>query len=113
MPGDILAQMVTGVVDRLLDHRQRLGVGGEVRCETALVTHRGGEPLGGEYLFQRMEYLGPHAQRLAEVRRPHRLDHELLDVDVVVGMLATVEDIHHRYRHGVVTRLAVEFGDVA
>ena len=109
---DVLAQGVARVADRLLDDRQRFGVGREVRRETALVADRGGKPLGREHFLQRMEDLGARAQRFAEVRRAHRLDHEFLDIDVIVGMFAAVEDVHHRHRHGVLARLAVELGDV-
>ena len=45
-----------------------------------------------------MEGLGPVAQRLGEVRRADRHDHELLEVDRIVGVLAAVEDVHHRHR---------------
>ena len=30
--------------------------------------------------------------------RPTRHDHEFLEIDVVVGVLAAVEDVHHRHR---------------
>ena len=45
--------------------------------------------------------LGAPAQRLAERRRADRHDHELLQVDVVVGVRAAVEDVHHRHRQHV------------
>jgi hypothetical protein len=48
--------------------------------------------------FQRVEDLGAHAQGFGEVRRADRRDHELLDVDRIVGMRAAVEDVHHRHR---------------
>ena len=34
-----------------------------------------------------------------EIRRADRQDHELLDVDAVVGVRAAVDDVHHRHRH--------------
>ena len=42
-----------------------------------------------------MEDLGAHAQGLAEAGSAHRHDHELLDLHVVGGVCAAVEDIHH------------------
>jgi hypothetical protein len=48
-----------------------------------------------------VEDLGAPAQRLGEARRADRHDHELLEVDVVVGVLAAVEDVHHRHRQHV------------
>ena len=44
-----------------------------------------------------VEDLGAHAQAVAEPGGPHGHDHELLEVDVVVGMGAAVEDVHHGY----------------
>ena len=45
-----------------------------------------------------MEDLGGHAEPLPERLGAHRHDHEFLDVHVVVGVLAAVEDIGHRHR---------------
>jgi len=45
-----------------------------------------------------MEDLGAHADSLVEVGGAHRHDHELLEVDVVVGVTAAVEDVHHGHR---------------
>jgi hypothetical protein len=42
------------------------------------------------------EDLGPPAQRLGEARRADRVEHELLEVDVVVGVGAAVDHVHHR-----------------
>ena len=48
-------------------------------------------------LLEAVKDLGPHAQRLAEGRGAEGHDHEFLEVDVVVGVLAAVEDVHHRH----------------
>ncbi len=40
------------------------------------------------------------AQRLGEVGEAGGQDHELLDIHVVVGVLAAVEDVHHGHRQG-------------
>jgi hypothetical protein len=45
--------------------------------------------------------LGPHPQPLGERRGPDGHDHELLEVDVVVGVGAAVEHVHHRHRQHV------------
>ena len=47
--------------------------------------------------LQRVEHLDAPAQRLGEARRADRHDHELLHVDVVVGMRPAVDDVHHRH----------------
>ncbi len=45
-----------------------------------------------------MKGFGSHAQSLLETHGAYRRNHELLDVDVVVGVLAPVQDVHHRHR---------------
>ena len=109
--GDVGAQFVTRAAHRLGDDLQGCLVGGQVGGETALIAHRGTQAPAGQYFLELVEYFGPGAQRLGEGRRRHRQDHELLDVDIVVGVLAAVDDIHHRYRHGQCIA-AVDLGDV-
>jgi len=46
-----------------------------------------------------LEHLGTAAQCFAEGLRADRHDHEFLDVQIVVGVRAAVDDIHHRHRH--------------
>ena len=46
-----------------------------------------------------MEDLGAVAQRFTEAWCTHREDHEFLQIDTVVGVLTTIDDIHHRDRH--------------
>ena len=46
-----------------------------------------------------MEDFGAAAQRLAERALADRQDHEFLKVEAVVGVLAAVDDVHHRHRH--------------
>ena len=47
--------------------------------------------------LRRVEDLGAHPQALREGGRAHRHDHELLEVDLVVGVRAAVEHVHHRH----------------
>jgi hypothetical protein len=46
-----------------------------------------------------VEDLGAAAQGLAERALAHRQDHEFLEVEAVIGMLAAIDDVHHRHRH--------------
>jgi hypothetical protein len=55
-------------------------------------------PLVVDDLLQRVEDLGAVAHGFAEAGRAHRDDHELLQVEVVVGVRAAVDDVHHRHR---------------
>ena len=51
-----------------------------------------------QHALQRVEDLDARAQRFGEARQADRQDHEFLQVDVVVGMRAAVDDVHHRHR---------------
>jgi hypothetical protein len=103
--------VVAGAVARSLDsshqHLERCLVGGEVRREAALVAHCRGEPAVVECALERVEDLHAGAQPLRVGGRAHRHDHELLEVDLVVGVRTAVEHVHHRRRQHV-RRLAAE-----
>ena len=94
---DVLAQLVAGRLDALLDEGQRL-LGVDVGGEAALVADGGVVAGVLEQLLERVEHLGAGAQGLAEALGPHRQDHELLDVERVVGMGAAIDDVHQRRR---------------
>ena len=48
-----------------------------------------------------MKDLRAHSQRFAEAFSADGNDHELLKVDVVVGVGAAIDDVHHRHRQSV------------
>ena len=61
-----------------------------------------------------MKHLNAHAKRVGESRRPHRDDHEFLEVDAIVGVRAAVEDIHQGHRHDeVFAAVVVDLGDAS
>ena len=84
-------------------------VRGEVGREAALVADRGRQAPLVQDLLEHVVGLGAPAQRLGERGGADRHDHELLQVDVVVGVRAAVEDVHHR--HG--QHVGVDAADVA
>ena len=59
-----------------------------------------------------MKYLSTPAQRLGEALGACGLYHELLYVDVIVGVLTPVDDIHHRHRQRILPLGAIKSGDV-
>ncbi len=65
-----------------------------------------------ERLLQRVEDLGADPQALGEARGPSRDDHELLEVDRVVGVSAAVQHVHHRHRQHRRLAAAVELGQI-
>ena len=104
--GDLLAGGVAGLLDGLEDQVERGAVARQVRGEAALVAEAGRQALLLEHALERVVDLGAPAQRLAEGLGADRRDHELLDVDVGVGVAAAVEDVHHRHRQHVGVRAA-------
>ena len=52
-------------------------------------------------ILEGVVHLGAHPQRLGERGGAVRHDHELLDVQAVVGVGASVEDVHQRNREHV------------
>ena len=73
----------------------------KVRREAALVADVGVVAGVLQVLLQRMEDLRAHADGLGGAVGADRHDHELLDVDRVVGVRAAVDDVHHRHRQHV------------
>ena len=94
---DVGAEGEAGRADGLADQVERGPVAVEARGEAALVAEAGREALLLQHRLERVVDLRAGAQRLRERRRPDRRDHELLDVDVGVGVRAAVEDVHHRH----------------
>ena len=74
--------------------------------EAAFVAEPGREALGLEHGLEGVVDRRARSQRLGERRRTDRRDHELLHVDVAVGVRAAVEDVHHRHRQQVGVRAA-------
>ncbi len=66
---------------------------------------------GGKVLLQRVEDLRSHPHGVGQRLRADRHDHEFLEVDGIVGMFATIDDVHHRHRQHMgirPTQIAVE-----
>ena len=92
------AGLEPGLLDRGEDDLDRSLVGRQVGREAAFVAHCSRQPPLLEQALERVEDLDAPAHRFGEARRADRNDHELLHVDVVVGMRAAVDDVHHRHR---------------
>ena len=67
----------------------------EVGSKAALIAHAGDVAIGGEDGFQSMEDFGAHAQAVGKRVRADGHDHEFLNVQVVGGVSAAVDDVHH------------------
>jgi len=70
----------------------------QVGSETALVAHGGHVAVGGQDRLEGVEGLGAHAQRVGEGLGAKGHDHEFLDVQVVGGVDAAIDDVHERHR---------------
>ncbi len=96
--GDLVARGPPGRLDGLDQHPHGLLVGGQVRGEAALVADGRRQTPLVQHRLQPVIGLGAPLQRLGERGGPDRDDHELLQVDVVVGVSPAVDDVHHRHR---------------
>ena len=97
----IVARLVARFLHRLHDKIERCRCAGQTGCKAALVTHIGIVAFRRKFFLQRMEDLRSHANGLANGVGSDRHDHEFLKINRVVGVFATVDDVHHRNRHEV------------
>ena len=106
---EVLAGLVAGLLDGGHDALEGVLVLLQVGGVAALVAHAGG---GSAVLLedglQGVENLGAHLEGLLPAAGAHRHDHELLDVHVVGGVSAAVEDVHHGHGEG----LGVDAADI-
>ena len=96
----ILTHAMAGGLAGLGDEAERLVRRADVRREAALVADIGRVAGIVQRLLQRHEHLGPDAHGVGDRTGADRHDHEFLDVDRVVGVLAAIDDVHHRHRQG-------------
>ena len=93
---DLFACGVTGLRDGFHDQVERFLVAAEVGSKAAFVAHGRVELAAAEHFLQVMEDFDAGPQAVAERLKAERHDHELLHIDRVVGVLSTVDDVHHR-----------------
>ena len=96
--GHVLSQPIAGFLDRLGDEGQCLIGGFQVGGEAALIADIGVVTGIVQALFQGREDFGTHPNRIRQRRGGDRLDHEFLNVDGIIGVLAAVQNVHHRHR---------------
>ncbi len=92
---DLFARFVARFVDRGHDHVECFLVALQVGCEAAFVTDGRVITFVREHFFQIVENLGAGPQCVTESLETERHDHEFLHVDIIVSVLATVDDVHH------------------
>ena len=83
---DVLAGAVAGLLDGLEDAHDGFLVAAEVGGEAAFVADVGGHAFALENGAEVVEDLGAHAEGLAEGGCADGHNHELLEVDAVVGV---------------------------
>ena len=95
--GDLLTRGESRLGDRFDKGGDRLLVGRQVGGEAALVAHRRRQAAVVEQVLQGVVRLHAPPQCFGIARRSDRHDHELLQVDRVVGVDTAVDDVHHRH----------------
>src|ERR1700738_475880 len=93
---DISAGLVPGLLDRLDKQVERLLVGFQLGSEASFVADAAAEAPLVEDLLERLIDLGDSPNTVGEGCRADRADHELLEVDVIVGVDASVEHVGQR-----------------
>jgi len=93
---NLSTEVVSSRINRACDEFERFLVCLEIRGKSALVSDGGRKPTIVQNTLERVINLNTRAQSIAKIAEAPRLNHELLEVEGVVGMLATVEDVEHR-----------------
>ncbi|OEI69359.1 phosphopyruvate hydratase [Curtobacterium sp. ER1/6] len=101
---DVLARGEAGLLDRGEQEVERGAVRRELRREAALVAEAGRQALLLQLALEGVVGLDAPAERLREALGTVGHEEELLDVDVGVGVRATVDDVHERHGQGVRVR---------
>ena len=107
--GHVLAGAVAGGFAGLGDEAECLAGHATNVGDEGVVADIGGMAGGVEGFFQGLEDFGTHADALGHGGGGDGLYHELLDVDGIVGVLAAIDDVHHRHGQGT----GVDAADVA
>ncbi len=98
---NVFARSVARLFDRFTNKLDRFAVAAQVGREPAFIPNGRRIPLLLQDAAQRVKNFGTPAQRFAKARCAEREEHELLQVDVVVRVGATINDVHHRGREHV------------
>jgi hypothetical protein len=93
--GDVFTGDITGFADGFENHVDGFGVGAEVGGETALIADCRVEAFAGKHFFQGVENFRAATKGFGEVGSLGGLNHEFLNINVVVRVLAAVDDVHH------------------
>ena len=107
---NVFTQLVTSGFSSQLDHCQGFSIRGQIGCKTTLIPHCRAQTLAAEDFFQLMKDLSTHLQGFREAFSPNWLHHKFLYINIVIRVLTTVNNIHHRHRHAVLTWGAVNVG---
>ncbi len=106
---NIRAGLQSGAFNGLHQQIKCLGVRTEVRRKAALVSHARGQLLLEKGTLESVENLCAPPERFAEGRSADGQHHELLDVEVVVGVRSPIDDVHHGKRQ----QIAVDAAEIA
>ena len=110
--GDVFAQLVASSFYCFCDNSQCFCVRTQVWRIATFVTNSSVHTFSFQNFSQVVEHFRTHTYRFFQGFRANWLNHEFLNINVVVCVLTTVDDVHHWYRHGVFAWGAVQFSDV-
>ena len=99
--GNLFAWLVASGGDGFEDALHGFDVGFQVWGEAAFVADSRGVAIFLQDRFQAMENLYAPAQGFVKIGGAERHDHEFLDVHGIIGVRATVQNIHHGNGEGI------------
>src|SRR5690606_4304226 len=89
---DVGAQLVASSFNRFSDYSQSFSVGTQVRRIAAFVTNSSVHTFSFQNFSQVVEHFRTHTHSFFQRFSANRLDHEFLNINVVVSVLAAVDD---------------------
>ena len=96
---NLLACGETGFVDSVQNHLDGRFMTRHIRGKAAFVAHGGAHTFVTHDFLQGMKHFSAVAQGFAKIGSAHGNDHQLLQVEVVIGVCASIDHIHHGNRH--------------
>ena len=92
---DLLTRLVACFLDRGHDDAESFFIAAKVGSKTTFVADGSVHAFFLKHFLQVMEDLATATHGIAKSLEAQRHHHELLDINIVVSVFATVDDIHH------------------
>ena len=96
--GDLLTRGVACGGNGIENHLDRGFMAGHIRGKAAFIAYGNAHAFVVNDFLERMKHFRAIAQGFAKGRRADGNDHQLLQIQVVVGVCAAIDHVHHGHR---------------